>query len=65
MVERRKPVRVTGLHGGKRDEDLAGAMPSERISMVWPLTIEAWVFKDESDAGSRLQRHTVRVFGNK
>lgn len=61
MAERRKTVRIAGLHEVGRDKDLENSTPEERLSMVWPLTVDAWAFKGGSDAGSRLQRHTVRV----
>lgn len=33
----------------------------ERFSMMWQLTLDAWAFRGESIAESRLQRHSVRV----
>jgi hypothetical protein len=34
---------------------------AERFSMMWQLTLDAWAFKGESLAESRLQRHLVCV----
>ena len=34
---------------------------SERILMMWPLACDAWTFKGDFDAESRLQRHVTRV----
>jgi hypothetical protein len=61
MVERRKSVRIVGLHDREPEKDLDGATPAERLSMVWPVTLNAWAFKEETLAESRLQRHSVRV----
>ena len=39
----------------------ASASPADCIGMVWPLTLDAWAFKDASIAESRFQRHAVCV----
>jgi hypothetical protein len=35
--------------------------PAERVALVWPLTVEAWTFKDGRFDESRLRRDVVRV----
>ena len=44
------------------DSDDAGyvdASYSERLSMIWELTKDAWAFAPNQDAEQRLQRHVV------
>jgi len=55
------PVRVSGLHDPEDDAYLRSLSPEERIAMVWPLTLQAWAFKEGLDHEPRLQRHIVRV----
>ena len=35
--------------------------PSERIGMVWTLTLQAWAFKGGGDPESRLRRDVGRL----
>jgi hypothetical protein len=35
--------------------------PAERLEMVWPLTVEAWLFMGKPVDESEFQRHVVRV----
>ena len=48
-----------------QDQDYSGiipdASPSERMAMVWPMTLDAWTFMDPAGAQSEFQRHVVRV----
>ena len=39
--------------------DLVHLTPSERVAMVWPLTVQAWTFKDGTWNESRLRRDVV------
>ncbi len=41
------------------ESDLLNLTPSERIAMVWPLTVQAWTFKDGTWNESRLRRDVV------
>jgi len=41
-------------------DDLRLSM-EERVALVWPLTLDAWAFKGEPIAESRLPRYIVRV----
>jgi hypothetical protein len=43
------------------ETDLEASTPAERIGMMWQLAIDAWAFKGEGVAESRLPRHVVRV----
>ena len=59
------PVRV--LRKGEPEDDpyLKATTPEERVMMMWPLTVQAWLFKGEDHSESRLQRHIVRVIRRK
>jgi hypothetical protein len=52
-----RPLRTKG---GPDEDDLRLSI-EERIALVWPLTVDAWAFKGERVAESRLPRHIVRV----
>lgn len=56
----RYPVRKIGLAEEGR-EPPSPLTPAERVAMVWPLTVEAWTFKDGRFDESRLRRDAVRV----
>ena len=63
MPERKKGImiRVCNLHEQKEDTDLKNTSPSERLGMMWQLALDAWAFKGESFAESRLPRHIVSI----
>lgn len=65
MAERTRTLRVSRLQDQGSEDDLAKTTPAERIEMVWPLTLDAWSFKEPMSAESRLQRHIVRVLRRK
>lgn len=46
--------------GEAEPDDTADLSPSERLAMVWPLTLRAWAFKGLEDE-PRLRRDVVRV----
>jgi len=62
-----RQLRIRRLDEPPSGDDAGQHTPAERVQMVWPLTRQAWAFKQaasqsESDrAQSRLQRHTVRL----
>jgi hypothetical protein len=56
---------VSSLHDQGKDQYVVDATPSSRLNMVWPLTLQAWTLKDPTIAQSRLQRHIVRILGEK
>jgi len=43
------------------ERDLGRTTAAERIGMMWQLALDAWAFKGDPDAESRLPRHVVRV----
>lgn len=43
------------------DNGYVDATPSERIAMVWQMTLDAWSFLDPDIGQSEFQRHVVRV----
>jgi hypothetical protein len=58
--------RSPGIHIRKttdqgKEMNLGNTTAAERLDMMWQLTIDAWVFKGESVAESRLPRHVVRI----
>jgi hypothetical protein len=55
------PVRKTTLQAQDHDEDLADTTAAERLGMMWQLALDAWAFKGEPLAESRLPRDIVRI----
>ncbi len=59
-LDRQRIVRTT-----LREQDdrgiISDATPSQRMGMVWQLTLDAWMFMDPDSAKSEFQRHVVRV----
>jgi hypothetical protein len=60
VSERNIQVRKTSLK--KENDDLKNTTPQERWAMMWQLALDAWAFKGEPVAESRLQRHIIRVY---
>jgi hypothetical protein len=54
-------VRLTRLSEQGKEDDLRMSTPAERLAMVWPLTLDAWLFKGRSVGEPRLQKHIVCV----
>jgi hypothetical protein len=46
MAESRRNVKVRRLYEQGEEADLERTTPSERISMMWHLTLDAWAFKE-------------------
>jgi hypothetical protein len=61
MAEPQRKVRIRRLHEQVEETDLEGTTPSERISMMWQLALDAWAVEGDEFAQSRLPRHTVRL----
>jgi hypothetical protein len=61
MAMRDRLVRVTTLHDQETERDLDQTTAAHRLSMMWQLALDAWAFKGESLAESRLPRHVVCV----
>ena len=55
-VVRKSSLKEQSDHGMIYD-----ATPSERMGMVWQLTLDAWAFMDPTSAKSEFQRHVGRV----
>jgi len=53
------------LHDPEDRGWVRGKTPGELIDMVWPLTLQAWAFKEGLDHEPRLQRHVVRTLRGK
>ena len=62
-VENKRQIRVLKLseQDNDNDSDLKQTTPQERWAMMWQLAQDAWAFRGESRAESRLPRHIVRV----
>ena len=60
LAERNIQIRKTSL----KDEtnDLKNTTAADRWGIMWQLALDAWAFKGESLAKSRLQRHIIRVY---
>jgi hypothetical protein len=63
VSERNIQVRKTSLK--EENDDLKNTTPEQRWAMMWQLTLDAWAFKGEPIAESRLQRNIVRVYRRK
>lgn len=61
MHKRILKIRIQKLTDQGQEEDLLNTTPAERLSMMWQLAVDAWLFKGESIAQSRLPRHVVSV----
>jgi hypothetical protein len=61
MTRRDRLVRVTTLHDQGTKIDVKQTTPAQRLSMMWQLALDAWAFKGEPLAESRIPRHVVRV----
>lgn len=55
------PVRKSTLLNEPKDETVAKLSPSERVAMVWTLSVQAWQFKEPAFHESRLRRDVVRT----
>ena len=60
VLERNIQVRKTSLN--EETDNLKNTTPQERWAMMWQLALDAWAFKGEPLAESRLQRHIIRVY---
>lgn len=60
-MDKTRAIRVLKLHEQGKETGLEGTTAAARLEMVWPLTLQAWAFKDETVAEQRFQRHVVRV----
>jgi hypothetical protein len=61
MVDKTRRVKIGSLYEQGKETDLENTTPAERLSMMWQLALDAWTFKGEALAQSRLPRHIVSV----
>jgi hypothetical protein len=61
MTDQARTIRVQKLSEQGKESDLEGTTPAERLEMMWQLALDAWAFKGEAVAESRLQRHIVHL----
>lgn len=61
MENRRRQIRISTLKKQGVEGDLVNTTPEERLSMMWQLTITAWLFKGERIAESGLSRHITNL----
>jgi len=54
-------VRVSPLHDQEAERDMHEMTPAQCLGIMWQLALDAWAFKGESLAESRLPRHVVSV----
>ena len=57
----RSHVEITSLRLQGSDSIPVNVSRADCIGVVWPMTLDAWSFKDPTIAESRFQRHVVRV----
>lgn len=61
MPDQKRTVRISRLKDQGNEMDLRSTTAADRLAMIWPLTLEAWTFKGERVAESRLPRHVVHL----
>ena len=52
-------VRKSSLHNADGNGDLKDKSPEQLLSMMWQLALNAWSFKENSNAEPRLQRNVI------
>lgn len=61
MTRAAYPTRRTTLARQQIESIRTSTTPAARLAMVWPVTLQTWLFK-ESDIGEpRLRRDVVRI----
>ncbi len=55
------PVRKRKVSELGRDRDYDALTPEERLAMVWPITVQAWMFKEGRLDEPRLRRDVARL----
>lgn len=54
------PTRIIRKGEPEPPDPVRSMTPEQRVAMVWPLTLEAWLFMGEP-VDERIQKHVVRV----
>ena len=65
MKSSSKNIQVRKASLKEETDDLKNTTAAERWAMMWQLALDAWAFKGEPIAESRLQRNIVRVYRRK
>ena len=60
-----KNIQVRKTFLKEETDDLKNTTAAERWAMMWQLALDAWAFKGEPIAESKLQRNIVRIFRRK
>jgi hypothetical protein len=58
-------IEVRRLDEQGKETDLHPTNAAERLGMMWQLAQDAWAFKGEPFAESRLPRHLIRILRRK
>jgi hypothetical protein len=61
MDRSRTVTRLRRLTDPEDDPYVDRLTPGERMALVWPLTLQAWAFKEGVTPEPRLRRDVVRV----
>lgn len=61
MEYKHRKIRICTLEDQGKQSDLISSTPSERLGMMWQLAVDAWLFKGEQIAESRLSRHITSI----
>jgi hypothetical protein len=61
MQNRANILRIQKLADQGKEANLDYSTPTQRLAMMWRLALDAWAFKGDKLAESRLPRHVVSV----
>jgi hypothetical protein len=59
MKKRNTTIKIRRIEEQTDHSDFIATEPAERMQMMWQLAFDAWAFKGESIAESRLPRHII------
>ena len=65
MATSKKKITLTRFSSKNEPSCTFDLTPAEYIGLMWQLTIDAWTFKGNFDAQSRLQRHVTQFKSTK
>lgn len=54
-------IRKTRVSADDPDIENLSLSPSQRLALMWQLTVDSWTFQEDFDGESRLPRHIVSV----
>ena len=58
-------LRIKKLKDQGKERELQDKTSAECLQMMWQLALDAWAFKEENFAESRLPRHVVQLVRRK